>query len=145
MNNMRTISNSMNTGPDADLESSRFVLQLGAPGSSGCFPSADASDRYCRRFTKVICRALPHAMQDRLVYGDGALLRITRFADCTVVAEATDINTEPSAADQSWHALPAGEVAVILAKSEVPWSGSSNYNGIVLWRGILALTRLTAV
>jgi hypothetical protein len=134
----------MNTGLDADLDSSRFVLRVCAPGSSGCFPSADASDRYCRRFAKVICRALPPAMQDRIVYGDGASLRITQFIDGTVTAETSDINTEPSAADQ--RPKPgAGEIAVILAKSPAPWGASSeDDSSAVSWQGILALKGLTA-
>src|ERR1035437_2806984 len=129
--------------PAVDPESSPFVVRFNPLDSAGHFPSVDTPDEDCQRFVKLACRAMPIAMMDRLRRREDALLWITRFADGTITAEASDISTEhPSVTNQLWQEPGTGEIAVILANAEVPWDRSSVWDGRVgFWQGMLSLNK----
>ena len=126
--------------PAADLGSGQFVVHPTQLNAAGSFPSVSTPDEVCRRFVNLTCRALPVAMLDRLRHREGALLWITRFADGTITAEASDISAEhPSVANQLGQEPGTGEIAVILANAEVPWDRSSVCDGRVgFWEGMLS-------
>jgi hypothetical protein len=127
--------------PAVDPESNPFVVRFNPLDSAGHFPSADTPDEDCQRFVKLACHAMPIAMMDRLRRREGALLWITRFADGTITAEASDMSTEhPSVTNQLWQEPGTGEIAVILANAEVPWDRSSVCDGRVgFWEGMLSV------
>ena len=96
-----------------------------------------------RPLPKLACRAVPIAMMDRLRRSAGAELWITRFADGTITAEASDMSTEhPSVTNQLWQEPGTCEIAVILANAEVPWDRSSVCDGGVgFWEGMLSFNK----